>query len=118
MSSQPSKQTIVGNYNMNFVACRSGQHRWPPYQTWNWRVTRGLRRRPLHYKLTLVCEICGTRAIDTIDANTGDRSRSYRYPEGYRIPRDADVSRSDLRLEMVHRFAATAEEEPSEAHAS
>lgn len=110
----PNKTKIVGGYKEQFVACRSGQHRWPPYTSWNWRVTRGLRGRPLAYRLTIMCEICGTLATDTIDAHTGDKNRTYRHPEGYRIPREAEVSRSDLRLELVSRVAVNAVEETEE----
>lgn len=105
------RDLIVGGYKVAFVACRSGQHRWPPYNTWHWKVTRGLRGKPLAYRTTLMCEICGMIAQDTIDAHNGDRSRSYRQPDGYRIPRNADVSRSDLRLELINRIASDAEEE-------
>jgi hypothetical protein len=112
MSSQSEHNKIVGGYKEAFVACRSGQHRWPPYNTWHWKVTRGLRGRPLYYRTTLVCEVCHMIASDTIDAHTGDRTRSYRQPEGYRIPREAEVSRSDLRLELINRIARNAEEDP------
>lgn len=105
----PNKAQIVHDYNERFVICRQGQHRWPPYSSWNWRVTLGLRRKPIEYRLNLVCETCGTMAIDVIDANNGDRRRSYRWPDGYRIPSDADVSRTDLRLEMLTRLAKDAE---------
>lgn len=108
---KPSHSQIVGTYKENFVACRSGQHRWPPYNAWHWKVTRGLRGKPLAYRTTLMCDICGMIAQDTIDAHNGDRTRSYRQPEGYRIPRDADVSRSDLRLELINRIAKDAEED-------
>jgi len=102
---------VVANYKADFVACRSGQHRWPHYSQWHWKVTRGLRGKPLAYRTTLVCEVCHMIATDTIDANNGDRQRAYRQPEGYRIPKDADVSRSDLRLELINRVAKNAEEE-------
>jgi hypothetical protein len=107
----PSKSNIVHGYNTRFVFCRQGQHRWPDPSTWNWRVTLGLRRKPLEYRLNLVCETCGTMAIDKIDAHTGEKTRTYRWPDGYRIPSDADVSRVDLRLEMLHRIAGEAQVE-------
>lgn len=114
-SPHPSKTKIVHEYNEAFVICRQGQHRWPPYSQWHWRVTLGLRRRPVEYRLTLVCETCGTKALDTIDAHTGEKTRRYNWPDGYRIPSDADVSRTDLRLEMLHRLAKNAEPEQTAA---
>jgi hypothetical protein len=106
---QKDRELTVSGYREQYVACRSGQHRWPAYGSWHWKVTRGLRGRPLAYRVTLMCEICGCIAQDTIDAHTGDRSRSYRHPEGYRIPAELEVSRSDLRLELVQRLAKNAE---------
>lgn len=113
-SPTPDKGKIVTGYKEQFVACRSGQHRWPPYNSLRWRVTRGLRGKPVAYRVTQMCEVCHMLAMDTIDAHTGDRLRSYRQPEGYRIPREADVSRSDLRLELINRFAADAEDDDTE----
>lgn len=113
--SSPNKTKIVSDYNERFVICRQGQHRWPPYSQWHWRVTMGLRRKPIEYRLDLTCETCGTVARDVIDANTGEKRRAYKWPEGYRIPSDADVSRTDLRLEMLHRLAKNAELEPVKA---
>lgn len=109
----PDRTKIVHDYDVRFVICRQGQHRWPPFDQWNWRVTLGLRRKPVEYRLNLVCETCGTMAIDVIDAHTGDKRRSYRWPDGYRIPSDADVSRTDLRLEMLNRLASKAEVIPA-----
>ena len=105
----PNKAAIVHDYKASFVFCRQGQHRWPPPSTWHWRVTLGLRRKPVEYRLDLVCETCGTVAKDVIDAHTGEKRRSYVWPEGYRIPSEADVSRTDLRLEMLHRIEGAAE---------
>lgn len=104
----PDRTKIIHDYKERFVICRQGQHRWPPYDTWNWRVTLGFRRKPLQYRLDLQCETCGTVAKDVIDAHTGEKTRTYTWPEGYRIPSDADVTRVDLRLEMLHRLAASA----------
>lgn len=118
----PNKQKILADYDERFLVCRQGQHRWPPYTEWHWKVTMGLRRRPIEYRLDLTCEICGKIAHDRINASTGEKTRTYTDPpvppghQGYRIPSDADVARSDLRLEMLHRLAKDAE--PVEAQAS
>lgn len=117
-TSTRSKSTILAEYPVQFVVCRQGQHRWPPFNQWHWRVTLGFRKKPLEYRVDLTCEICGKTAHDKIDANTGEKTRTYTDPpvpegtQGYRIPADADVSRSDLRLEMLHRLASQAEVEP------
>lgn len=109
MSNSAARQKIVQDYDLRFVVCRQGQHRWPPFSEWHWRVTNGLRGKPIEYRLSLICEVCHTIATDKIDAHTGEKSRSYRWPDGYRIPMEADVSRTDLRLEMLGRLASKAE---------
>lgn len=124
MANQAERNKIIADYDERMLICRQGQHRWPPYTSWKWKVTLGLKRRPLAYRLDLECEICGKVAHDTIDANTGDKKRTYTDPKppeghpGYRIPRELDVTRADLRLEMLHRFARDAEpiqSKPSQA---
>jgi len=115
LTTAPSKSKILAEYDEKMLVCRQGQHRWPPYTTWHWKVTTGLRRKPIEYRLDLECEICGKVAHDRINATTGEKTRTYTDPPvpeghpGYRIPRDADVTRTDLRLEMLHRFASQAE---------
>lgn len=115
LSSLPNKSKILHDYPTRFIACRQGQHRWPPYTTWHWKVTVNLKREPIEYRLDLECEICGKLAHDVIDAKSGEKSRHYTDPrvpkgqQGYHIPSDADVSRTDLRLELLHRTANVAE---------
>lgn len=115
MSDSAARKKILHDYNLRQVICRQGQHRWPSFDTWHWKVTLGLHRKPMEYRLTMMCENCGTIAVDKIDANTGEKTRTYRWPEGYRIPSEADISRTDLRLEMLSRLASKAEvEQPVE----
>jgi len=124
MSEAAERAKILSEYDERMLVCRQGQHRWPSYDTWHWKVTLGLKRRPIEYRLDLMCEVCGKIAHDTIDANSGDRKRTYTDPkvpeghQGYRIPAHLDVTRSDLRLEMLHRFATKAEVVPAKGRAS
>lgn len=116
LTEAPNKSKILHDYPTKFIACRQGQHRWPPYTEWHWKVTVNLKRQPVEYRLDLVCEVCGKQAHDVINAKTGDKVRHYTDPktpqgeQGYRIPADADVTRTDLRLELLHRMASTAEQ--------
>lgn len=115
LTEAPNKSKILHDYPTKFIACRQGQHRWPPYTEWHWKVTVNLKRQPVEYRLDLECEVCGKQAHDVINAKTGEKSRHYTDPsvpkgeQGYHIPSDADVTRTDLRLELLHRMAATAE---------
>jgi hypothetical protein len=97
----------LAQYNERMLVCRENQHRWPDVMDWHWEELRGWRRKVINYRRRMTCERCGMVAIDVIDASSGTKeARTYRQPDGYRMPRELQIERSDLRMEMIRRYVA------------
>lgn len=89
-------------YDERFLICRESHDL--PYgdRADHWQAeTRGGRRG---YRRVMMCRRCAAIVTDWLDARTGQNTRAIRHPDGYRLPREAHVTRRTVRLERVRRL--------------
>lgn len=109
----PDKRLSYGAANItlgdDYLRCRNFGHAWDDVSG----LSRDGTPIPREYvggtRLYLMCTRCQTYRIDVISRLTGFLlTRSYRYPEDYKIPVDKQVlapTRIEFRLQYVTRFA-------------
>lgn len=94
-----------------FAECRGQHHDWPilkigrkPPRNW-----RGVRQADGCFRITETCKNCGMeRTTTTLPGGLTDENARYAYsrPDNWVvIPRDADVSKKDIRAELHRRCA-------------
>lgn len=115
-SEEPEEESAfdLSKYPTAFLECREAmRHRTPPNRKWRWSVLKSISGRPIEYTRTCQCLTCKAVVQDVIDATNGTKVRKIRRPTSpqvYRIPRSAGVTVYQLRLELMSRMAADAEE--------
>lgn len=57
-------------------------------------------------RMSLRCVRCTTERHDTIEASGRVGTRSYRYADGYIIPREERLTRAEMRLKLYDRISA------------
>jgi hypothetical protein len=90
---------VPKDYNRAYLQCRTFGH--------SWHVGEGYGEGVAFYRFVLVCEVCKTRRIDTVNRRTGtvvQGSRRYEYPPGYQANRDEGLARTVYRIEFIRRF--------------
>lgn len=89
----------------DWLYCRTYQHNWKPW-TASWSSELGC------YEVSIRCNRCHTRRVQTMSDKGTVLSSHYEYPEGYLhagMGRIAGEARDRLRLESVTRVVANTE---------
>ena len=90
----------------DWLYCRTYQHNWKPW-TASWSGELGC------YEVSIRCNRCFTRRVQTMSDKGQVLSSHYEYPEGYLhagMARIAGEARDRLRLESVTRVVANTEQ--------
>lgn len=86
----------------DWLFCRTYQHNWKPWSA-HWSDHEGC------YQVTIRCNRCSTKRVQTMSDKGAVLTSHYEYPEGYLaagIGRIAGEGRDALRLESVTRVVA------------
>lgn len=112
MSATENGRFDLASYPTEYLACREQmRHTLPLNADWRWALLRTTTGRVIEYTRTAMCRSCQAIVQDTINAADGTRVRKITRPTlpvVYRIPKAAEVSIYDIRMELVRRFAEQA----------
>lgn len=98
------KPRVPRDYNGNYVQCRTFGH--------TWHVGPLEHESGVFYAMVLVCSVCHTRRLDTINLRTGGIvARRYEYPDDYRSAPGEGLRRFVYRIEFVRRHVEGADGE-------
>lgn len=84
------KPKVPDGYDSSFLDCRTFGHQWA--------VAESFPEGTLTFVMSLSCKSCGTRRNDRVALRTGQVTRNYEYPDGYRTDY---VPRTTYRLEFI-----------------
>jgi hypothetical protein len=99
----PSRVKLRAEY----LHCRSWRHSWDIFSPTQDELAR---RRIFGRLIALRCERCGTKRFDQIDARGVLGSRSYVYPNDYKLAADERPTTEQLRLAIVDEIASKAKQ--------
>lgn len=91
------KARVPKDYSQEHLHCRTFGH--------TWKVGTGHSEGLSYWAFVLICGVCKTRRLDTVNRRTGAMvSRRYEYQPGYQAERHEGLARTTYRIEFIRRI--------------